>query len=159
MTAYFNPADQNDLAYLPENFRQDSRVAALAPIVEADVIGEYTRSLPSTFDLYRINESVYPLVVIGTYERLGTYLGVFLRGYKADASDSAVDPYFKVAMKRAIAEVLVWRIQQVRVDPMVESESADNKSKTYRPEASEPFPPSWKRWLLPFETQEVNWAL
>lgn len=161
MTAYFVSTDESDLAYLPEWARSRSDLDWFASQVEADVIRAYTRQLNDEWDWYRVNQSVYPVPIPRRpYEVLGAREGVFLYGFKVDASDADVDPYLKVAMKRTIAEVVVWRIRQVNVDPMLSSEASEKgKSKTYRGGANASFPPEWDRWLRNFSEVEPNWIV
>lgn len=160
MAPYFNFANEADLKLLPAWARSHSELEWLATQVEADVIRYYTRPLRDEFEAFRIQDALYPMALNSrTLELLGNHEAVYLWGFKLDADDPAVDPYLKAAMKRAVAEVMAWRLRQVRVDPMVTTESGEGKSKTYRMDANEPFPQGWERWLDNFEATEPMWWL
>lgn len=155
MTTYFDAKSQDDLALLPSGQRKHPDVEHMATVAEADVIRHFTKTMPSriftTFDpMSSVTADGAAIYRIGDTERY-----VFLRGYNADASQA--DAALATAMKYAIAEVLSWQITHLGVETSVAS-SADGggKSRSYRHASKSKFPPSWDRWLQPFDTREYS---
>lgn len=171
-TPYFDATNEFDTNLLPAALRTDSELLVLAQLVEADVIAHFTRHVPSTAytaregvsDEPRFGDSGWVTDVVGEdvsnqaapAGAVVPQIRVYLRGYKADAADPAVDPNLKLALKRAIAEVIRWRLAQWKSEQQALSSSADGggKSRSYRDSADDPFPKGWDRWVRPFRSDE-----
>ncbi len=74
-----------------------------------------------------------------------------------------MDPNLKLALKRAIAEVIAWRLNQWKsIEPGVEASSGTDggvpKSKKFRATAEDRYPPDWTRWLYAFDSRPVLWG-
>lgn len=153
MTTYFNVGAPEDLRLLPTGSREAKDLPDVAALAEADVINEYTRTVVS-IDSWAIVTQYRPATQLA-----GTDRWVYLRGFKEDASQ-VTDVGFGVAMKRAIAEVIRWRLGDWKTDQRVESEGSttEGRSRSYRDDARDTFPPGWDRWLEPFDTREPAWG-
>lgn len=151
MAPYFDWTDDNDLALLRKKSRESEDLETLAPQVEADVIEYYTTAVdPLLRGWYA---SPYRAA---TQIETGSNRWVFLRGYTLDAADPTCDPALKLAMKRTIATVIEWRLAQQHKDPLVQTAAGQQAATTtYRPDANDPFPLNWDRWLASFNTREI----
>lgn len=155
MSSYFDSTDEADLAYLPERFRDTEELATIATQAEADCIRAYLFSPPGS--LYTAREGWVSDAVLFDSD-LNLY--VWLRGYQIDAADPDTNVNFKQALKETIADVVTWRLRTWHRDPTIASESVERgKSKTFRPEAREPFPMHWDYRLQIYDTREVTWGL
>lgn len=167
MASYFDATAPADLQLLPQYMQSDSELAYIASQVEADVISMYTERAP--YYLYTARQEYLRNGLVST-ETVGEdisaqnaptgaitpQLRVYLKGYKADASDALVDPNLKTALKRTIAEVIRWRIVQwKREQGLMSSSDSEGTSRSYGPQSSDPFPPNWNRYLKPFESGEA----
>jgi len=88
---------------------------------------------------------------------------VFLRGYKVNSQDPNVDQNLYFALKRTIAEVIAWRLNQWKaIEPGVSSTSGTDagtpKSKTFRATAEDKYPPDWTRWLYAYDSRPLLWG-
>lgn len=151
MTTYFNPGAPEDLRLLPTGARDAKDLPDVAGLAEADVINCYTRTI--------FYVATWMTVYRPATQLAGTDRWVFLRGYKEDAAQ-VTDAGFALAMKRAIAEVIRWRLGDWKNDPRVASEgsTAEGRSKSYRDGADDNFPEGWDRWLEPYDTREPAWG-
>ena len=171
MATYFSTAA--DLGLLPPGMRTDAELANVAALAEADVIQHFTQDPPYFLYTEQLGLQGFIDASIGVGEDITTqapYAGavvpqvrVYLRGYKADSADPLVDPNLKYALKRAIAEVIAWRLWQWKqLEPGVSAASGTDggtpKSRTFRPTAEDRFPPEWYRWLLPYDSRPVLWG-
>lgn len=165
MAPYFNPQTKADQELLPSAIRGDPELGRVAALAEADVIAYFTASPP--YANYTVRETlaedgVTDVEVKGedvSTSASGPQLRVYLRGYKADADHADVDPKFKIAMRRTVAEVIAWRIARERRELAVTSSSdGSGKSRSYAGNAQDQFPPEWTRWLQPFKSDEPLWA-
>lgn len=173
MTTYFDPNNTGDKNLLPPGMRSDSELANVASLAEADVIGYYTQEpayflytnqlgLQGFFDAsFGVGEDITNQ--IAPANAVVPQVRVFLRGYKADAADPAVDPNLKLALKRSIAEVIAWRLNQWKeIEPGVASSSGTDagtpKSKTFRATAEDRYPTDWTRWLYPYDSRPQLWG-
>lgn len=160
MTTYFDATQEADRALLPQAQRGYQDMANIAPLVEADVIALYTDvPQPGSYEPGAPNAQVNenPGEDIST-SSTGVQLRVYLKGYKVDAS--LADANLRLALKRTIAEVIAWRIQQrVGGEPGLQSASGDgSKSKGFRERAEDAFPVDWDRWLRPFAAGRAPWG-
>lgn len=132
-TPYFDVTVPAHLLLLPEAIRAASELPEVAEQAEADVLGAHSGT-------YCYEDAVELSDDSGVY--------VYLRGYAEDAADA---PARLVAALRAeIADVIRWRLARSRRDPNVDSESAGERSTTYREDAEHAFPPDFGRRLRPF---------
>lgn len=153
MAAYFDTTDNADLAMLPKILRTAEELADVAAESEADVILQYTEPQAADSEDFTLRENLRFNVQTGDFEF------VYLAGFTEDAADPDVDPGLKKAMKRTVAAVIHWRLNQWKREPGVISESDDRgKSRTYSDQIDSPFPPGWDRWLAPFDTREPAWG-
>lgn len=165
MTAYFDPNDVAHLALLPAELREAQDLADVAADAEADVINVYTRraaDLRYTAQLPAIGDGAPTVLLYSnrTATKIGVDLYVFLEGFQEDADAATVDADFKVAMRRAIAEVIKWRLRRWSQDLAVQSEgNRDGMSRSYRDSAEDPFPKGWSRWLREYDTREPVWVM
>lgn len=166
MATYFVVAD--DKLLLPPAARTNADLANVAADAEKDVIGHYTARAHYTWFTARLGFAPYfahtGLVRSseGTPELVNESLSlyVYLRGYKKDAADAAVDPDLKDALKREIAGVIAWRINQRDVNLLTSSEAdGHGKSVSLRPDANAVFPPGFGRRLQPFDIREPVWGI
>jgi len=121
---YFDVTNPQHVALLPAEVREWSEVKDLAAAVEFDVIEKYTeRERDTSYTASGTAWNVPDPLVIGYRERVEVADGVhvYLRGYKVDASLASAD--FALAMRRAIADVLAWRVRRSRTTLAVSSES------------------------------------
>ena len=172
MATYFVVA--TDTALLPPGIRAHAELANVAALAEADVIGAYTDD-PAYF-LYTTQLGLQGFldVSIGRGEDITNQsapstavvpqVRVYLKGYKVDSADANVDPNLKLALKRTIAEVIAWRLNQWsgNIEPGVAMSTGTDgsvpKSKSFRPTAEDIFPPGWDRWLRPYDTTQRLWG-
>jgi hypothetical protein len=183
MTTYFNPADPAHVNLLPPGYRAHQDMPVVAGVSEADVIDYYTE-VPSYWWLAtsQLGFIQYPWGW-GGLENPGTditapnqqgqvtspRLRVYLKGYKPDdgkntagtgSTDPLVDPNLVQAMKRTIAEVIFWRLSRwTTVEPGVQSAASDiGKSKVFRANSEDAFPPDWNRGLIVFASGRAPWG-
>lgn len=157
---YFDASgSSDDLSLLPKRFRADQDLPELADVVTADIVAQFSLS---TYDgpAYAWQATNQGVVLaegpLAGLVKLDDYLYVALRGYAEDPT--AADPRFREAMRREIADVLLWRIQQSKRGLGLESEGDGETSKTYRDTADHPFPPHFPRHLRPFIVEPVTWS-
>lgn len=155
MATYFDATVQGDKDLLPFAARSNADLAKIAARVEKEVINEYTDR--AHYLLYTARADSLE----GTPELVNSTLSlyVYLRGYKVDAADAAVDASLKTALKNEIADVIAWRIARNDVNTLTTSESdGSGKSQSIHPNAVRLFPPGFGRWLKPFDLREVCWG-
>jgi len=170
VATYFDPTDPADLQLLPPSLRDAPVVEELAPLVEDDVIALYTRHYHDA--RYTLLQPVAspPLgftqrpSFVFTPRGFATDIGggqlVYLIGYMPDSADAQTDVGLVKAMKREIAETLRWRAKQWDRDPGVRSEGGQSGlTRSYAESVDDPFPPSFGRWLKPYDSRPTNWAL
>jgi hypothetical protein len=116
VATYFDAtADSADVAgYLPAGYtRTAPRIwTVVASQAEADVIGRYTAVL-APGRLQDLPTDAVTTQTGRTYTSLGDGTAVYLRGYTEDAAD-CTDAALVVAMKRAIADAIVWKLTRRR---------------------------------------------
>lgn len=163
MAAYFNTANPDCLALLPDDVKNRSDLDLLASEAEAEVIAMYKREEPD----YR-NTALYDVqsVVTGN-ENLTTSTAdprVYLRYYQADADDltSTDELTFLAAMRRAIAQLIRVRSVQEDLDLSIASETRGRRSVTYwrginRLEGT--IPRSVTNWLKPYDKRPPTYAI
>lgn len=179
MTTYFDPKVQADLLLLPPALRTNAELGNVAALAEAAVIGYYTSNPP--YFLYTAYDAWAHAIASGAGQPGSWLLGyaergsgtdvsatttnaaqvrVYLTGYKADASDAAVDPNLKAALRMTVAQVVRWWLTGWGREPAVQSASdAQAKSRTYRDNADDAFPPGWDMLMAPFDARPLPWAL
>lgn len=152
MATYFTAASDNTL--LPPEQQSYSDLAALAADVELDVIQQYTERARSYWYTARLP------TIEGTPELVNSALGlyVYLRGYKVNAADAAVDADLKDALRRAIAEVISWRISGRIRGAALAGQSVQGVSRAYIEAAASLWPKGWDRRLRRFDLREVCWG-
>jgi hypothetical protein len=156
---YFDVNEPTHLALLPAEIREWVEVRDMAAAVEFDVIEKYTdRERDTSYTASGTAWNVPDPLVIGYRERVEVADGlyVYLKGYKADATEA--DAAFALAMRRAVADVLAWRVRRARATPAVQSESGQGSgaaSKSYTNEWHSNWPRGWQRWLRRYDTREV----
>lgn len=169
MATYFDPTDSTHLALLPVGMRQDSDLATIAAQVEADVIGFFTKQGPyinfTNLERFLENGIVTTEVVGEDVTATGSpsnaivpHLYVYLKGYKADANDANVDPNLKAALRRTIAEVIRWRMTQWKRELGVQQAGKGKDRTMFSPDAYDPFPQGWDRWLIQFRADDPLWS-
>jgi hypothetical protein len=151
MATYYDYTDADDLKLLPVTMRTAEELQEVSAIAEADAIAYYTEGAP--------NEDYTLRTVERAATQTGDYEYVYLVGYEEDADDA--DTGLALALKRAIAEVIRWRLTQWKREMGIASESDDRgRSKTYTLDAhTTNFPPAWNRWLEPFDSREDAWGV
>jgi len=172
VASYFDPTDNTHLALLPAPLRAHAELFELAPVVEADVIGFYTRRVHDA--RYTVLQptgqplkTVLPYSFVFTPRGYATDLGngeyVYLIGYTLDAADPLADPLLVAALRKEVAHVLRWRLRQWDRDPAIESESSGQamggRNVKYRAWSEEPFPRDFPRWTKPFDSRPITWGL
>lgn len=162
MATYFIVA--NDKTLLPPDIRTDPELANVAPLAEADVIGMFTEAPPYlnyTARAGQLADGIVSQEVQGvdiSASVTGPQLRVYLRGYAVDAAQA--DTNLAAAMKRTIAEVIRWRMNQWKREQGLSSSSDSvGKNRAYLENFQDAFPPEWDRWLRPFRSDEVCWGL
>lgn len=149
-----------DLQLLPSHLRADENLATLSEVVEADIVARYTVSTADA-PAYAWTATPWGWTLdtgpAAGMVKLADNLYIRLRGYAPDAADA--EAYFAAAMRREIAHVLRWRLGQAKRDPSITQESTDDRSKTYRDDAAEPFPATFPLYLRPFVVDDGAWAL
>lgn len=155
MANYFVVA--SDTGLLPPAIRTNADLANVAAEAEKDVIEHYTDRVRPTWYTARVNtvsENVGELV----NSSLGLY--VYLRGYKKDANDAAVDADLKDALKREIAGVIAWRLAKRDVNTLTLSEAdGSGKSLSLHQSVMSDFPPGFGKKLRRFDTREPAWGM
>lgn len=165
MTTYFDSNDVAHLALLPPEMREAQDLADVAAEAEADVINVFTKRTPDlryTALQPAVGDGAPTVLLYSDRQAtmIGDQLYVFLHGYQEDADHASVDPDFKVAMRRAIAEVIKWRLRRWSQDLAVQSEgNRDGMSRSWRDSAEDPFPKGWSRWLREYDTREPVWVM
>jgi len=186
MASYFEVTSEADKKLLPPGYRGHAELENVALIVEADVIGHYTTNPPYTlytaimgswlgesgsagFGIWSGYFGERGIGIDITTQGLPSGadpapLHVYLRGYQVDANDAKTDPNLKTALKRTVADVIVWRLNHwTSIEPGVAvstgTEGGVPKSKAFRPTAEDAFPPDWDRNLERFDSRPVSWSL
>lgn len=155
MATYFDSTVQGDKNLLPPAARTNADLANVAARAEKDVINQYTDRAHYIVYTARAGTSE------GSPELINSALGiyVYLRGYKVDANDAAVNAGLKDALKNEIADVISWRIARRDVNTLTTSESdGSGKSQSMHPNAVGLFPPGFGRWLRPYDLREPVWG-
>lgn len=172
MASYFDTSADKNL--LPIGIRSAAELANVAVMAEAAVIGAYTANPP--YYLYTAYDSFVRMQanaswLLGYAERGSgeditattqgaAQLRVFLTGYKADSADPNVDPNLKLAMKRTIAMVIRWwMVGWNRGQGLASSSDLQSKTRSYRENADNAFPPDWDLFLKPFDCRPLPWGL
>lgn len=164
MTNYFDVTLDTDLALVPSSYRQATNLALLASEAESDILAYYTTLLePASFaPLSQLLEWGQLWVVpspVGQYVSLLDGRGVFLNQYTVDASLCA-SVALKLAMRKTIARVLVWRLNQETRDTSTQLESVVGRTfKNYVADHDAPFPRHWDRDLRQFDTRIPAWGV
>lgn len=175
MTTYFDAALDADKNLLPPSTRGHAELALVAALAEAAVIAWYTENPPAY--MYTAAD----VTLHGTGAGAGATIGatdwgsgeditasttgaaplrVYLQGYKSDASDPDVDPNLKQALRISIAFVIRWWVSGWGREPGIQSASdVAGKSRAFRENAEDVFPPGWDMWLVPFDIRPVPWGL
>jgi hypothetical protein len=156
MANYFDYTQAGDKNLLLPAQRTNADLVNVAAEAEKDVIEQYTERAHYSWYTARLslNAELAP-------EPVNTNLGlyVFLRGYKQNAADPAVDPDLKDALKREIADVISWRFRQRDVNTLTTSESdGAGKSVSLRPDSNATFPRGFGRRLRRFDIREPVWG-
>jgi hypothetical protein len=154
VATYFDSTGTDKLLLVPA-VRTNADLVNVAAEAEKDVIAHYTARAHYLLNTVRLGS------MEGTPELVNSSLGlyVFLRGYKVDANDAAVDTDLKAALKREIASVIEWRIRQRDVNTLTTSEAdGAGKSVSLRADANAVFPPGFGRRLRPFDIREPVWG-
>lgn len=169
MAVYFDHTDPADVALLPVPLRTSKDLEDVAPLCEQDVILHFARRQPdlrfSVVDaLAGAAAGRAPATFVWTSRGKATDLGngvlVYLAGYTVDSEDVTCDANLRMALKREIAEVVRWRLYQAQREVAVTGSGGQGGvTKSYRPEADDPFPPWFGRWLKAFDTRPAVWAL
>lgn len=174
-TTYFDPASVADKNLLPPGVRSSTELANVAALAEAAVIGHYTQNpsyfLYTAYDAFirRLNTGAPWLLGFaerGAGEDVGAstvgaaQLRVYLTGYKADASDANVDPNLKRAMRMTIAQVIRWwTAGWNRQLGVASSSDLQAKTRAYKNNSDDAFPPNWDMLLTPFDARPIPWGL
>lgn len=181
MTVYFDPTNEADLKLLPKGYRDHEDLPVVAPLCEADVIDFHTE-VPSYWWLAtsQLGFIQYPWGW-GGLENPGTDVSappsnsttnakirVYLKGYRADVNNTAgtgstdplVDPNLVLALKRTIAVVIPWRLNQwTLIQPGVKSATTDvGKGIVFKDNGEDAFPPDWDRRLIVFRAGRAPWG-
>lgn len=156
MATYFDATAPADKALLPPEQQSYTDLAALAVDVEQDVINEYTARAHYWFYTARLMASLE-----GTPEPVNTALSlyVYLRGYKVNSADVAVDVDLKNALKRTIAEMISWRISRRIRGETLASQSVQGVSRAYLAATAALWPKGWDRRLRHFDLREPCWGM
>lgn len=167
MANYFDYASADDKKLLLSSHRTHPDLETVAALAEADVIEHYTERPPEILYTARLGARVDGLITgaTGRFEDVTTtgqpssatvaQRRVYLLGYKTDSGHADVDPALKTALKRAIAEVINWRLSRLTREPAVDSASdGGGKSRSFSPNSQDAFPPEWSRRLEPFDSRE-----
>lgn len=148
-------------------------MANVAALCEADVIGYFTADPPYFLYTNQLGLQGFLDASGGMGEDVTNQgapsnaivpqLRVYLSGYKVDASNAAVDPNLRLALKRTIAEVIAWRLNQWKsIEPGVASTSGTDagapKSRVFRATAEDRYPPDWTRWLYAYDSRPILWG-
>lgn len=155
MATYFDSTVQGDKDLLPFAMRSNADLAKIAARVEKEVIAEYTDR--AHYTLYTARQGMTE----GSPELINSDLSiyVYLRGYKVDAADAAVDAGLKDALKNEIADTVAWRIKKNDVNTLTTAEAdGHGKSQSIHPNAVGLFPPGFGRWLRPYDLREPVWG-
>jgi hypothetical protein len=163
VAAYFDVTDADDLAYLPLQYRTATDVDVVAPQAEADVIGRYTAPVrdlsTAAWDLVAAAPLTSDLATGRTWTDLGDGTAVYLRSYEEDAAD-VTDAAFLVAMKRAIADAIVWKLlQQQRDTASTGQATTGSGSRQWAPGHDAPLPKHLERHLARWDTREPCWGI
>ena len=154
MTAYFRLPEDKTL--LMRNLRNDADLTAIVAEAEARVIAFYTRhattasyrdrALEARFERgFTTSELAYAVRIGGTDDPVY----VFLRGYAVDA-DACTNDLLKAAIRREVARVARWMKAQSEKEPLLESESKEDGSDTYRGDSEDDYPPDFGLHLRPW---------
>lgn len=147
---YFDVADDDHKALLPDSIRGGAELENVAADAEADVIAAFTDTCPSASSL----DCVQLLDADG--DGIGLY--VCLKGYTTDPAEA--EQNLAAAMRRSIAEVIRWKWPQRNREPSLSAESTDmGKSRTFRSDSEVPIPASALRWLVPYDSRKPVYYL
>lgn len=167
MATYFDATEgSEDIAtYLPEKYvtTRPTNLAAVASEAESDVIGRYTaplRALSSAaWDLLAAVPVTSDAATTRVYTDLGDGTAVFLRGYTEDADD-CTDAALVIALKRAIASAIVWKLGQEGRDLAASSQSTTaSGARTWQAGHDAPLPKHVERFLARWDTREPCWGI
>lgn len=142
------PSASNDLGMLPKALRSDADLSTAIVEAEARVIRFYEgtphraayrdRFTDGAYDRGFVTSELSQATLVD--EETGRY--VFLRGYTVDA-DLCEDDALKKAIRLEVARVARWIFAQWRKEPLLESESKEDGSDTYRHDAEDNLPPDF----------------
>jgi hypothetical protein len=164
-TVYFDTTDAtNCLALLPTNLRVAEDLAWLAAESEADVINHFTREITRAAYVGYPAPVTLPISFRTTsvYTDLGNGRAVYLKNYTVDPSQ-CTDPLFMMALRRTVAAVYRWRVEQMKRDVQVKQSSnggggaIGSGQRTFT--TYDALPPAWDRYLKPYDTRETKWGL
>lgn len=116
-------------------------------VAEDEIVRHYTRTTQDSTLAYELEDADVPAYV-------------HLHTYRPDPADAAVSAAFKVAMKHAIAEAVVWVIEQwTELEPLIRDEAGKGKTRTFRLEAHDPLPPEVTRWLARWDLRAPCYSI
>lgn len=152
MTAFFDPSA--DAALVRMEFRDSPELATVAASAEYDVIDFYTKTGRDM--RWTAGRTLLPTFVESVDVNLGPFevapnMFVMLRQFNVDPT--VCDAVLAGALRRTIAGVIDWRMQQMSYDPLLTNKSAGDKHATMRANANEPYPRNWNRLLDKFDTR------
>lgn len=176
MAPYFNVTDNAHKAMLPQAVRSHIDLTSIAALAEAMVIGYYTVNPPyylytAYLDYSAENATIGGALTFMQYVERGlgeditasgsnVGLRVYLRGYKKDAADPAVDANLKAALVQTIAGVIRWMVLGWGREPGLNSASgAEGKARSFRANSDDAFQPDWNMLLIPFDSKPIPWGL
>lgn len=152
MAAYFDPTDPTHYALLPPQYQAGEALLRLAPVIEAEIIASYTVRA-------RIRPPYYASDTVLVLDDAGYY--VALQYYTPDADD-CTSAEFVTAMRRTVARVLTWRLDQEKLSPFdasVSGQSGLGSSRSFRLDARDTLPPHWQVFLRRYDMRPTTVAI
>src|SRR3990167_5719862 len=154
--SYFDSSNATDVLLLPHGLRDHDDLAAVAAIVEADVIARYTYSVFSDDSQAILTQGgqilgtgvAFPAGAVSISESRV----VCLRGYAENAT--AASAGLAPALNRTIADGIRWRMATWQKDVSVDSKSSGKgTSVSYNARAEGSFPMTIDKWLRVFDVR------
>lgn len=141
--------------YLPKRLRDDADLARVAALAEQDVLEVYTVELKQQY----LDRPLAWWQSIYAYYLSYNSAYLCLRGY--DPDPAKCEPNLAKALKREIAEVVVWRMAQKDVNPLATSESATQALKGYsfREDKNSSLPPNFGYYLRRYDVRPTAYTI
>jgi hypothetical protein len=135
---------QDDIGLLPKDYHNADQLQDVVDAAEVDVLEAFTSDTDHQDESFELSADP-PLYIC-------------LKGYNSNLT--LMNALLKTRLKRVIADVVVWRINQWKKNPLVGgSSSSDKSSMSYKANANDLLPTSILKRLSAFDLRPPLWAI